>query len=123
MKMPESDIVEGGVSHMTGRSHFGVVIALLVVLLIAILAGLYYWYSAILSQPMTIEDPAMRPTAEENNEPESTGAEAQADSMNVVSTSDELSAIEADLESTDLNSLDTEMGSIDTEMNAALDAQ
>ena len=123
MKMPESDIASITDPEVKERSAFGLIIAILIVLLIAILAGLYVWYSTLIEQPISFEEVNTRPTAAENNEPESTNAEAQAESMNVVSTSDELSAIEADLESTDLESLDTEMEAIDAELEAAMSAQ
>jgi hypothetical protein len=61
-----------------------------------------------------------RPTAEENNEPESTTAEARTDLMGVVSTSDELDAIEADAKSTNLEDLTSEITPIETELDAAL---
>ena len=124
MKMPESALDHGITIDAKERSPMGFIIAILVVLLVAILAGLYLWYNSIITQSQQTPVPAAtRPTAEENNEPESPTAKAQTDSFNVVSTSDELSAIEADVESTDLESLDTEMEAIDAELDAALNAQ
>lgn len=96
----------------------GPVLALLAVLLLVVLGGMYYWYTNLEStEPAVVETPT-RPTAEENNEPESTTAEAQAGAATIVSTSDEISAIEADLESTDLESLDTELQAIENELNS-----
>jgi hypothetical protein len=63
-----------------------------------------------------------RPTAEQNNEPESSTAEARTEIMNVVSTSDELSTIEADAKSTNLEDLNSEISPIETELDAALNA-
>lgn len=96
----------------------GPVILLLVVLLIAILGGMYYWFMMLETNEVPMEETITRPSAEENNEPESTTAEAQADAMTVMSSSDEINAIEADLETTDLNSLDTEMQAIENELNS-----
>ncbi|MEM9336994.1 MAG: hypothetical protein AAGA35_04020 [Patescibacteria group bacterium] len=122
MKMPEGAAVPETEEKISDKSPFGIVIVVLVVLLLAILAGLYFWYSSLVNQPVAVPAPTERPTAEENNEPESTTAEAQADTLNVVSTSDELQAIEADIESTDLDSLDAELEAIDAELEAALEA-
>lgn len=124
MKMPESAVPETPNATGEEKSSMGFVIAILAILLIAILAGLFYWYTLIMQQANTpAPAPATRPTAEENNEPESTTAEVETEAMNVVSTSDELSVIEADIESTDLDSLDAELQAIDAELDAALEAQ
>lgn len=58
-----------------------------------------------------------RPTKETNKEPESTNAYAQVESLKVMSPSDELSAIEADLKSTNLDSLTLELLIIESELN------
>ena len=83
-----------------------------------ILAGLYYWYSISIKQT-TIDQNPTRPTLETNKEPETRTATAQVESLTVMSTSDELSAVEADLLSTDLDSLDTEINQINAELEAA----
>lgn len=103
--------------------RFGLLVFMLVVMLIGLLAGLYWWYEVISQPPATPAAPvAERPTAAENNEPESTTAEAQVETMRAVSPSDELSAIEADLESTQLNALDAELTAIEAELDAAIEA-
>ncbi len=58
----------------------------------------------------------LRPTPETNREPESPTAYAQVGSLNTLSTSDELGAIEADLESTNLDSLLLEINAIEAEL-------
>lgn len=93
------------------------IIILLILILLAILGGFYYWYTLVIEEANTIT--ATRPTAEANNEPESTTAEARTQTLDVVSTSDELPAIRADLESTKLDDLDTEIPAIESELNAA----
>ncbi len=96
------------------------IIILLFLILVAILAGLFYWY-LLVAKPEAI--PAqLRPTALQNNEPESTTAEARTEVMDVVSTSDELSTIKADLESTYLGDLTAEVNPIKAELDAALAA-
>ena len=64
-----------------------------------------------------------RPTNEQNDEPESTTAEARTGLLDVVSTSDELSAISADISSTNLDDLENEVPAIEAELSAALSSQ
>lgn len=97
--------------------HKGMTIVMLFVALVVILIGLVYWYQAMNKEVPAQEIP-VRPTYETNNEPESTTAEAQVDSFGVMSTSDELGTIEADLESTNLDSLEAEMIQIEEELQA-----
>lgn len=91
------------------------IIILLFIILGLILGGLYYWYT-ISTKPVVIDLTPTRPTLETNKEPETRNATAQVDSLTVMSTSDELSAIEADLLSTDLDSLETEINQIEAEL-------
>jgi hypothetical protein len=55
-----------------------------------------------------------------NNEPETPRASADRQIMDTTSSSNELDAIYADLESTNLSDLDTELNQVDAELNAAL---
>jgi hypothetical protein len=98
----------------------GPILVLLVVLLLAILGGMYRWFVLLDNDMPTIND-GLRPTAEQNNEPESTTAEARAEAMGVVSNSNEIPAIEADIDSTDLDSLESELNAIEAELDAALE--
>jgi cytoskeletal protein RodZ len=100
----------------------GLVLVILGLLLLMILAGLFLWFSTMQNSPAPAPTPTPieRPTAEENNEPESTTAEAQTDNLETFSTSDEISAIEADLEATDIESLDAELDAIEAELDAAI---
>lgn len=119
MKMPENTTSQPTETSTEPSVVNGPLLAVLALLLIIILGGMYYWFGTLSTDPQT--SPAvLRPTAEENNEPESTTAEAQADISLTTSPSDELSAIEADLESTNLDTLDSELQSIDAEINAAI---
>ena len=99
---------------------FGLVLVGLVAFMVIVLVGLYYWYLAL--PPVVISDPSLRPSEAQNREPESTNARAQTGALNTMSTSNELSAINADIESTDITNLDTELIAIEAEITAAATA-
>ena len=115
LKMPNSQT-----SPEESHAHLGVILGVLIVILLLILGGLYLW-GTTLTQP-TEEASPERPTAEENNEPESTNAEAEVQTTQAVSTSDEIEAIEADVEATNLEELDAELEAIEAEFDAAMQA-
>ena len=96
------------------------IIILLFLILVAILGGLSYWYLLVTKPEML--DTITRPTAEQNNEPESTTNEARAGFTDVISTSDEPDAIRADLESTQFEDINTLTAPIESELNAAVSA-
>jgi hypothetical protein len=98
----------------------GPILILLFAILLALLGGIYYWYTILMSE--TIVVPATRPTAEMNNEPESTTAEARTSATDVVSTSDELDAIQADIESTRFDDIDDGFTAVENELGGALEA-
>lgn len=85
-------------------------------LLVLLLISSYLWQHRS-TQPTLVDD-STRPSREENNEPESTTAEAQADALLVVSTSNEVTAIEADIASTDLSNIHSEFTAIEAEFSA-----
>lgn len=117
LKMPEHPF--GAQTEVASKpSIFGPIIGLLIVLLVLILAGLYLWWSTFKDDlpAATLDD--TRPTAEQNNEPESNNAEADEQTFQTVSTSDELSAIEADIESTNVETVDSESTAIESELEA-----
>lgn len=120
MKMPEGteEVTPAG-EH---KSISGLIIVLLFLVLLLILGGLYYW-STFMQQPVAVTPEPTRPTAEQNQEPESTTARARTENLDVISTSNELDAIEADVESTNLDDLDAELSAIDAEIDAAMSAQ
>lgn len=122
MKMPVTGNTLPSANAGAGSTLNIPILALLFLILVAILGGLYYWYT-IVTTPIAEPIDTTRPTAEQNNEPESTTAEARTQTQGVVSTSDELGAIKADLDSTNLTDLDTEVAPIKAEMDAALKAQ
>ncbi len=99
----------------------GPILVLLIILLLAILGGMYRWF-VLLDNDIPAISAGLRPSAEENNEPESTSAEARAEAMGVVSNSNEIPAIEADIESTlELDSLESDLNAIEAELDAALE--
>jgi hypothetical protein len=98
------------------HSHVGPILGVLIVVLILILGGLYLWGS-MLSQS---GNEARVERTIPNNEPETPRAAADAQILNTTSSSNELDAIYADLESTNLDSLETELGQVETEMSASM---
>ncbi len=95
--------------------HVGPILGVLIIALILILGGLYLWGSMLETEPT----PAPLRSIP-NNEPETTRAETDQRILETTSTSNELDAIYADLESTNLDTLDTEFTQIEVEMAASL---
>lgn len=93
--------------------HLGPILAVLVVLLVLILGGLYLW-GGLLFKEAVIPPPIV------NDEPETPRAVADAQILEVLSPSDELDAIDADLGSTNLDSLDSDLVSAEAELETAL---
>ena len=97
------------------HSHIGPILGVLVIMLVLILGGLYLWGSMLNEQAQVpVETPLV------NNEPETPRAEADQQILETLSPSDDLSAIEADISSTNLDSLEVDMMTIDAELDAAL---
>lgn len=117
LKMPEESF--GTIATEEHSSHLAVILGLLIVFLMLILAGLYIWGEYLQEPPVAqqVTLPVTRPTAEENNEPESTNAEAEVETMSALSTSDEISAIEADIAGTNVDNLMSEETAIEAELN------
>lgn len=122
MKMPENSPIRTDSVTAPTKPLSGGVIGVLVLLLLLILGGLYLWFNQLRQDATTaVATPSIeRPTPDENNEPESTTAEAAVATQQALSTSDEITAIEADIEATDLDSLDAELNAIDAELEAVL---
>jgi flagellar basal body-associated protein FliL len=121
MHLPEAKVSQSTEADSNPRLLTAPIIVLLFLILVAILAGFYYWYTIVMSEQV-VPETATRPTALENNEPESTTAEARTSLMDVVSTSDELDAIAADAQSTNLEDLVNETTAIEAELDAAIEA-
>jgi cytoskeletal protein RodZ len=116
LKMPEEAFGSSG--PLPQSSHFGIVLGALILILTTILIGLYVWAKTLQGNMALVEQipESSRPTAEENNEPESTNAEADVQVLETQSTSDELGPIEADLESTNTETFEAEINAIDAEL-------
>jgi uncharacterized protein HemX len=97
----------------TYHAHVAPLLAMLVVVLVLIMGGLYLWGALLSKESQTSELPRTLP----NNEPETTRAQADAQILNTMSPSTEIDAIYADLESTNLDSLDTELDVVVSEMD------
>ncbi len=110
-KVPKSNTLEN--ETLSLRTH-KVATVILFGLLAALLVGIYFWITAEKQTP--IDTVPTRPTYETNREPESVNAQAEVGILQVLSTSDELSAIEADLLSTDLSNLEKELTQIEQEL-------
>ncbi len=97
------------------HSHVGPILAVLIIMLIIIFGGLYLWGGMLSNTGVApIEDVII------NDEPETPRAVADTKILETLSPSDELDAIEADLGSTNLDSIDTDLTAIDVEFNNAL---
>ena len=114
MHVPESTNLqsEKEVKHF---SVMPIILVGLILILVGILGALLWWGLGFMQTPevATPTPTTQRPTAAQNNEPESTNAEADITGIQAVSSSDELSAIQADLFGTDIDGLDPEVPIID----------
>jgi hypothetical protein len=100
--------------HETHHARLGIILGILILILALILGGLFLWGSMLAQREVSAPLPAIV-----NNEPETPRAAADAQILETQSPSDELSAIEADLESTSLDMLTQDLQAIDSELEAA----
>ena len=112
LKMPE-----GTVSPIDEQHHgkLAIILGLFIIVLITILVGLYLWFLNI-EQTNTTPPQIIREVPEMPNDPETANAEASVQQLETLSPSNSIDAIEADLESTNLDQLDTELQAIDAEL-------
>ncbi|MCK4386610.1 MAG: hypothetical protein KAV41_00800 [Candidatus Pacebacteria bacterium] len=89
----------------SGKKQTGSLVGVIIIIVILIIGGLYFWGSKITPQ---IEDEAV-PAAEDAAEIADPATEALGD----VSESDELGDIEADLEMTDIDAIDIDANQVD----------
>ncbi|MCA9360973.1 hypothetical protein KC845_00295 [Candidatus Kaiserbacteria bacterium] len=125
LKIPDNSVETSFSSpkiRSNNRAYMPYMLASMIILLLLILAGLFYW-QLLIKKTEIVPSNSLRPTAAQNKEPESTTARAQTDATLTTSTSDELSAIEADIESTDLETLDSEINAINAELETVAEAQ
>jgi len=91
-----------GAAPVEGHKPVGPVIGSIIVVLLIILGGLYFWGERLNqsgSSSVAAPDPALQ-------------------SLKTQGTSDEVSALETDAAATDLNGLDKELGDIQKELSA-----
>lgn len=100
------------------HAHMGPILAGLVIILVLIFTGMYLWGASLATDPVPTPAPAIV-----NNEPETPRAVADQEIFETLSPSDELEAIEADLNSTNFDSLDTDITTIDAELSGDLQVQ
>jgi hypothetical protein len=96
-------------------------ITILSLLLIAIFAGIGYWYYLVMVSPSTSSIPVTEVVEVDINPPTDDIVVFSGDDSDI-SESDELSAIEADLLNTDIDILTSELDAIEAELNEALNA-
>lgn len=122
LKMPDEVLAHPESAH---HGRLAIILVLLIIALVLILGGLYLWYLnafQTVSEPFVPTEPA-REVPAMPNEPEMQNADATIQQLETVSTSNEISVLEADIESTNLDSIDAELNAIDAELNAALNTQ
>ncbi|MBL7045167.1 MAG: hypothetical protein ISR98_01025 [Parcubacteria group bacterium] len=92
------------------KKSVGPIIGIAIIVVIIIFGGLYYWGGKINNEELR--------QAQENTTPEEilNQQDTSVESLQVQSTSDEITDIEADLNLTDLDDLDAELGNIDIEL-------
>ncbi len=117
MKLPVENVINSLTDEKKSKAKLGLIFTLVGFLLI-ILGGLLWWYKTGLQVPFNIPT-GIRPTIEQNIEPETPTAMAEISELDTLSTSDEISAIESDIESTQLNNLEKELLQIDAILTEA----
>lgn len=101
---------------LSDHPHAGAILAVLIILLALILGGIYLWGTLVDHDG----NQARVERAIPNNEPETPRAQVDQKILTTTSSSVDLDAITADLESTPLNDLDADLNQIEAELNAAL---
>ncbi len=84
----------------------GPLIGSIIIVLIILVGGLYFWGSMIVDRKNEIESEAVM---------EEQTKDAEVEAITSQSSSDEASSIEADLNATDLDSVDAEIEGVDSE--------
>lgn len=94
------------------HTHMGPLLGMLIIALAIIFGGLYLWGAMLGKEAGTLTQQRTLP----NNEPETTRAVVDQEILKTLSPSNDLDALYADLESTNLDNLDTELDQIGKEM-------
>lgn len=93
------------------KKPIGPVIGIAIIIVILIFGGLYYWGAKISKQDAIDNQENLTAEQIENK------ADQTTQQLQTQSTSDEITDIEADLNTTDLENLDKELENIDLELN------
>lgn len=109
MKMPEENFGQSAVEPHS--SHMGVILGVLIVALVLILGGLYLW--SVTLQTQTPPPTVATPNTQKNEQPQQATSTQDA---NALSTSDEIQAIDTDLQKTDVASITSEIPAIEARM-------
>ncbi len=99
-------------------SIFGPLLWFMIIVLIIILIGMFFWYNSL--QTESVESSPIRPTVEQNREPESRNAQTDVMVLEALSTSDTIEAIQNDIDNTNTSNLTTEIEIIDRELERFL---
>lgn len=122
MKMPEEQFGEENAKPNT--PYLGIVLGILILILLAVLGGLYMWSKVLLQdskhQPIPSISDEVQQTVPESTEPVNDAQQVDEEVLPPLSTSDEIGALEADLDNTNLDEIDAELESIEAELDAAL---
>lgn len=113
MDTQESSTQTQGAELQKGVSVRAVVISIVTVVVMGMI-GLYLWGSTL--TPQDLQKPVTEERTLQNNEPETPRMDADVQALNTVSPSDEVSAITADIESTNLDSIETDLQGIGAEI-------
>ncbi len=108
METPQQQEVPFSEKH---HEHLPPILLLLILILALLLGGLYLWGGLLRNEAENVRQERTIP----NNEPETPRAEADQQILNTLSPSTEIDALYADLESTNLDSLDTELDQVTNE--------
>ena len=102
---------EASSSGQTQQKSMGPMLGIVIIVVLLVLGGFYFWGTQIKDKSQVQENAEV--TAEDIANQEDTALE----NLNTQSTSDEIDDIEADLDATDLESLDSELDAIDQELS------
>ena len=102
---------EASSSGQTQQKSMGPMLGIVIIVVLLVLGGFYFWGTQIKDKSQVQENAEV--TAEDIANQEDTALE----NLNTQSTSDEIDDIEADLDATDLESLDSELDAFDQDLS------
>ncbi len=99
------------------RGGWGPMFGIFIIVLLLIVGALYFWGEKLSKQQSAQPQQSGQTQPQQQTQPQSTGDTAT-DSLLSLSSSDNLSMIEADLNATDLATLDSGASTMDTSINS-----